>query len=158
MSSGHKSLYKLYNLKYNIYNYISNNKGKLIIFVFVTLVAILTGILTAIKLSSSASGISLSDFSMIIFVDGDAHTVSVMFSRFLSCLVMSVLLLIFSFNYYLSVIGYCLIVYRGYLIGLNCAILIIFCGFGGILNSILIIFPCQLIIMCLLGLMFCMLL
>lgn len=157
MGFNRSSKYKFGNIRFACSNFLLENKGKIIIFAFLLILSILTGVLTAIKLSKTG-GICLDDFSMILFIDGEAHTINVMLSRFLSCILISGLLLLFSLNYYVSALGFCLLVYRGYLLGLNCAILIIFCGFGGILNSILVIFPCHLIIMVLLGFMFCMML
>ena len=57
------------------------------------------------------------------------------------------LCILFSTKKWLSIFGYILICYRAFLLALNCTFIIIILGFSGTINSILIILPCQLLIL-----------
>ena len=64
------------------------------------------------------------------------------------------LLFIFALNKFVSLFGYILISYRAFLVTLNCTLLIKYMGIGGAINSIIIIFPCQLMQLLLVAMVF----
>ena len=60
-----------------------------------------------------------------------------------------------SLSIFLLPISYLLFIYRGYLIGFNCTLLIVLFGFSGMFTSIVIIIPCQIALTFLFIVYFC---
>lgn len=134
-----------YNLKFSFIEFLTNNKTKIIVCCMFCLIGILTGIFTAVKLQSAGDTDILESFNVIYKIEDFENFSANFFSRLLSYLLVSVLLLVFSLNQFLSLFGWCLLAYRSFLISLNCVSFIFIFSFNGILKSILIIFPCQLL-------------
>lgn len=155
MSKSKAIMIKMSNLKFLISDFISNNKIKIIIGIFVVLLGILTGIFTALK--SNEHKLLTFDYLIYDFVDGELHTLPVMFNRLLSCEIVFIIISISSITVFLIPIGYFVIIYRSYLVGFNSALLIISFGLTGCLSAI-IIFLCQLAILIILTLYFSLLL
>lgn len=150
--------YRLYgmtsNLKYTLLSFFNKNKIKIIIIGCVFLIALMTGVFTSIKIYNIESDFDFGKYSMYTLVDGGVYNIGAFFLRIVSMVIVAVLLCLFSVNGFLSVFGYILVSYRVFLLGMNCSLIIIRFGLSGILNSILIIFPCQLLAVLVLGLFF----
>ncbi len=144
-----------YNLKYSLIEFFSNNKAKIVVCCLFCLVGILTGIFTAVKLQSAGDNDILDSFNVIYKLEDFENFSANFFARLLSYLLVSLLLLVFSLNSFLSIFGWCLLAYRSFLISLNCVSFIFIFSFNGILKSVLIIFPCQLLMIIALMLFFC---
>ena len=144
-----------YNLKFSFIEFLTNNKTKIIVCCMFCLIGILTGIFTAVKLQSAGDTDILESFNVIYKIEDFENFSANFFSRLLSYLLVSVLLLVFSLNPFLSLFGWCLLAYRSFLISLNCVSFIFIFSFNGILKSILIIFPCQLLMIVTLMIFFC---
>lgn len=145
---------RLANIKYSLLEFYNKNKA-IIFFVGITLVvALLTGIFTSIKLYNLDKDIDLKKYSIHALLDGSVYTFKYFFLRFLSLLLMCGLLFVFSLNFWVSGFGYALLIYRGFLITLNCTFAIIKCGFSGMLFPLIIILLSQITLICLLGVLF----
>ncbi|MBE7074426.1 MAG: hypothetical protein E7376_00375 [Clostridiales bacterium] len=136
---------RLLNLKYACLEFYNKNKILIIILGLFLIVALLTGIFTSIKLYNLDNDIELEKFSMYSIIDGSIYTFRHCLLRMLSSVVMVGLLFIFSLNGFLSLFGYMLLIYRAFLITLNCTFVIISIGLGGIIGCLIIILPCQLL-------------
>ena len=90
MSKSKAIAIKMSNLKFFLSDFISHNKFKIIIGLFVILIGVLTGIFTALK-SEDCKLLSF-DYLIYDFVDGELHTLPVMLSRLLSCEVVFVII------------------------------------------------------------------
>ena len=134
---------KINNIKYSFISFCNQNKLALFFSFLLIIIFLLTGIFTGIKLYNLNSSINFNDYSFITLVSGDIYSVTIFIKRFLSVILVLGLCILFSINKWLRPLGYCLICYRAFLISLNCTFIVIFLGIGGAINSILIIFPCQ---------------
>ena len=155
MSKSKAIAIKMSNLKFFLSDFISHNKFKIIIGLFVILIGVLTGIFTALK-SEDCKLLSF-DYLIYDFVDGELHTLPVMLSRLLSCEVVFVIISISAITIFLIPIGYFVIIYRSYLVGFNATLLIVSFGLTGCLSAI-IIFVCQLVILIIMTIYFSLLL
>lgn len=145
---------KLSQVKYSLLNFYSKNKFKILLIGFLLVVFLLTGVFTALKISDLEKAIKTAEFSFEAITNGDIYDFSFLIKRFLSFLLVVALLFVFSLNKYINIFGYILICYRAYLVALNCTLIIRYMGIGGVINSIVIILPCQIIQLVLISIMF----
>lgn len=129
---------------------LKESKLKIVIVSVVTIIALLTGIIVAAKTHSSYKG--LDGYGIVDVRTGGLTTT--FFTRLLSMLFIALILFGCSFSVYLLPIGIIFLAYRAYLLGLNICLMIIFYGFSGVVVTVIIAFPCQLIAIALLGLFF----
>ena len=145
----------LFNLKYSMLEFLSQNKIKIIICCMFCFVGLLTGIFTAVKLHSIGDEDILESFNVIFKIEDFENFSANFFARLLSYVLVTILLFLFSCNSFLQIFGWCLIAYRSFLITLNCVSFIFIFSFNGIIKSVLIIFPCQLLMTLTLIIFFC---
>lgn len=136
---------KFNGLKYKITDVFRENKKSTLFYILFCLIGLLTGIFTAIKYANGASLINFNDFSLSQYLAGELGSKDLFFSRLISSTVITVIICLNSFSIYLIPISFLLITYKAYLISLNCSLIIIVNGLGGIVTCLLIIFPCQII-------------
>lgn len=141
---------KLSNLKYTILSFLIVNKVKLIAIMFVIAISLLTGIFTAVKYLNGGLVISVKEYGITEFVNGDITTTAIFFKRTLSFTVVLLVLFLCSFYGPLFPISLIVLAYRSFLLGLNVCLIVVLYGFGGIITGILIIFPMQLLMLILL--------
>ena len=138
---------KISSIKYSIIGFFNKNKTTITFIIFLVVIALLTGVFTGIKLYNMGGSIDIERYSFITLINGDIYSVSIFIKRFLSATLVLSFCILFSINKWLSIFGFLLIAYRLFLVALNCTFIVIVLGFGGTINSLLIIFPCQLLIM-----------
>lgn len=136
---------KLSNIKYNIIEFFNKHKGKIIVYGLIVVLSLLTGIFTGIKLYSYNDDLDIGDFSFESLTDGSIYTFRIFLLRYLSMLFLLLLIFILSMSFISSLFSYVLICYRSFLLALNCTLIIIFMGMPGLINGIIVIFPCQII-------------
>ncbi|MBQ3494935.1 MAG: hypothetical protein IJA69_05915 [Clostridia bacterium] len=147
--------YGVSSLKYSFIDFLRGNRLKIYICSFFLLLGLLTGIFTAIKNSSVDVGDFIDAFGLSDSIGEIEKFSENFFGRLFSCELVAVLLLLFSQLKALNVFGYCMVAYRAFLVAINCVVLIFIYSFGGILKSLLIIFPCQLLMLVILAVYFC---
>lgn len=125
-------------------------KIKTIILSLVIVIAFLTGIIVAARTHTSFASI---DGYGIIDVKTGTLTTS-FFTRLFSMLFVALILLGCSFFNFLLPIAVLFLAYRTYLLGLNICLMIVLYGFSGVIATILIALPCQLLAIILLGLFY----
>ena len=145
---------KWLNFKYAAKEFYSKNKVIIFVVGALILLALLTGIFTSIKLCNLDEDIELKDYSIYILIDGSIYSFKYFILRLVSSLVIVGLLFVFSLKKFLNCFGVALLIYRSFLITLNCTFIIIKLGIGGIMGALLIILPCHLICLTLLFLTF----
>ena len=150
-----KKFGNLYTLKYSIKDYFYQNKLKLLICLVFCVVGLLTGIFTAVKLFKLGDSELLEAFNSSFTITDLEQFSSNFFGRFLSYEFVSILLIVFSIHPALYIFGWCLLAYRTFLIAINCVSIILFFSFNGILKSLLILLPCQIIMLLILMLFYC---
>lgn len=124
---------------------LKENRVKLIISFILVFTAICTGVFIAIKSKNAYELGMLQEIDLDDFYLGVAASSSAFFSRTISLLVNVTILSVLSFSVYLFPLAEILFIYRGYLFGLNLALVFIFYGIGGAITGIIVILPCQLL-------------
>lgn len=150
----YKSGSKWLNIKYAVTDFFNKNKWLIIVLGILLLLALLTGMFTAIKLYNIDNDIDLEEYSMYTLMDGSIYSFKYLLLRLLSCFIVLGLLYVFSLTKYLYSFGFALVIYRAFLITLNVTLIIIRLGISGVLTSILIILPCQIVCVVILALLF----
>lgn len=132
-------------LRFSWFGAVKENKWKIILSFVLVLTAISTGIFVAVKSNNSYQLGRLQEISLMDFYSGFTASASAFFSRSISLLVNISILTVLSFSVYLFPLAEVLFIYRGYLFGLNFALIFIFYGIGSSITAIVVILPCQLI-------------
>ncbi|MGI5841903.1 MAG: hypothetical protein ACOX6H_01245 [Christensenellales bacterium] len=140
---------KASSLKFSLLSFVRKNKLKLIILAAISVLALVTGVFSAIKYLNGETAIIFSDFGLKELASGNSGTSAMFFQRLWSILAVLTLLMLLSLHAVLFGIGTIVVVYRSFLLGLNVTFIIILYGFSGIITGILIIFPFQLLMLCL---------
>jgi len=131
-------------LKFSFSNTLRQNKWKVLVSVVCVLVAIFTGVFVAIKAHNNFNLGSLREINLDSFYSGVAVSSSAFLSRTFSLLVNILILTGLAFVPALFVLAEVLLVYRGYLFGLNFALIFIFYGIGACVTAVVVVLPCQL--------------
>lgn len=145
----------IYSAKYSIFEFFSQNKFYFIICALFCLVGLLTGIFTAVKIFNLGEEEIFESFNITYQLEDLENFSSNFFGRLLSYEIVLILLFIFSLNPALYIFGWCLLAYRAFLITINCVMIILIFSFNGIIKSLLIILPCQILMLAVLMLFFC---
>ncbi len=145
MKKSYKAHSFINGLRFSCAGAIKANKGKIILSFALILVAICTGVFVAVKSRNNYSLGCLQEIDIGDFYSGFVASASAFFSRSISLVLNIVLLAVISFTVYLFPLAQVLFVYRGYLFGLNFALMFIMYGVGGIFTAIIIVLPCQLL-------------
>lgn len=145
---------KFASIRYSLIEFYKKNQIKIWIISFLILVALLTGIFTAVKLTDLEKALKYAEFSFEALMEGDIYKFSFFIKRFGSILLVLALLLLCSLNKFTRTFGYVLIAYRGFLLSLNITLIIMHMGFAGAVNAIIVILPCQLLELLLMTLFF----
>lgn len=132
------------------FDILKESKIKAVIVSVVVLIALLTGIIVAARTHTAFA--SIDNYGIIDVKTGTLTTT--FFTRFFSMLFIGLILLGCSFSVYLFPIGVVFIAYRAYLLGLNICLMIVHYGFSGVIVTIIVAFPCQLIALALMCLFF----
>ena len=119
-------------------------KFRLIIISTLCLILILTGLIVAIKTSSNYN---VNDNFGVVDISSNEVSNSTFFLRLFSIILIFGILLGCSFSKYLSPIALIFLLYRSYLLGLNLTLMVIVYGISGVVVSIIIVLPCQLLIL-----------
>ena len=130
-------------IKFSLFDCFKQNKIKLLVSICFLFIALLTGIIIAIKYYDSSS-ICLSNYGLADFSGGIIS--SSFFSRFFSMLLIVLLLFGCCFTSWTFPLAILILVYRTYLLGLNLTLMFILYGIPGMLVSLIIALPCQLAI------------
>lgn len=132
-------------LRFSCVNAIKANKVKIFLtFVFV-LIAIFTGVFIAIKVSNARDLCNLHEINLDSFYTGFAASSSAFFARTFSLVINIFLLAILTLSPFLFPLACVLFAYRGYLFGLNFALIFIFYGIGSMVTAVVVVLPCQLL-------------
>ena len=145
---------RLLNIKYSIIEFYKKNKTIIFVIGVLLIIALLTGIFTSIKMYNLDKDIDLKKYSIYALLDGSVYSFKYFFLRLVSTLIVCGLLFVFSLNIWVAGFGFALIVYRAFLITLNCTFAIIKCGFSGMLFPLIVILLSQILLIALLGILF----
>jgi len=147
MVKSYKTHSFLNGLRFSCFNAIKENKIKIILSFAFILIAICTGVFIAIKSNRNYELCNLKEISLENFYMGFVASSSAFGQRCVSLILNVGILTGLAFSPFLFPLAQVLFVYRGYLFGLNFALIFIFYGIGSIFTAIVIILPCQLFTM-----------
>lgn len=126
-------------------------KIKTIIILVLTTIALITGIIVAVR---TKDNYNITDYFGVVDVSANGVSSSTFFTRLLSMLLVFAICLGSAYNNYTFVIGLIFLGYRAYLLGLNLCLMIVFYGFSGVIVSVVVAFPCQLLTLIVLSVFF----
>lgn len=139
------------NLFFSIKSTLSECKLKTVFTFIFVIIGLAIGVFVAIRLNNAGDLESACDYG---FVETNL-TASGIVWRLISSLVFMLLIALLSLNIFLYPIAVIILMYKAYLIGLNIVIILITKGLTGLFLSLLIILPCQLLLMIVLSCFFC---
>lgn len=145
---------KSLDLKYGLLNFYNKNKWIILSLSLVLIIALLTGVFTSIKLYKLDSDLDLKEYSIYALLNGSLYTFKYVLLRILSICIVSILLYVCALSKWLYILGVGLLVYRAFLIALNCALVVVKYGINGLFFSLIIICICQILILLLLALQY----
>ena len=120
-------------------------KWRLIITMALCLISVALGIFFAIKLKNEDQLSNAVNYGFVDFSVVSLNSFSAFLMRILSAVVFMLLIFLFSASIFLYPLAEIILMYKGYLLGLNICIILLTGGFSGFFISIFIIFPCQLL-------------
>ncbi len=126
-------------------DYIRRHKLLLICVMFIVLASVLTGVFTAIKNADNYSSVWFDNYNIVQFYKSNMGTWDLFFDRFISYLICLIIMFLCSLNIFLTPLSFVVLIIRSYLVGLNCCFMFLLFGFGGMITTIIIIFPIQII-------------
>lgn len=132
-------------LRFSCVNAIKANKIKIFVTFIFVLIAIFTGVFIAIKANNAYELCNLREINLDGFYSGFAASSSAFFARTFSLTVNILILSVLTLSPFLFPLACVLFVYRGYLFGLNFALIFIFYGIGSMVTAVVVILPCQLL-------------
>ena len=145
----------LYTMRYSLKEFCVQNKYKIIFCIVFCLVGLLTGILTAIKIFGIDEEEIFESFNLTYQLDDLENFSANFFGRLLSYELVLIILAIFSLHPSLYVFGWCLLAYRTFLIAVNCTMILLWFSFNGVIKALLILLPCQLLMLAVMIAFFC---
>ncbi|MBQ7884914.1 MAG: hypothetical protein IJ318_02315 [Clostridia bacterium] len=140
--------------KYALVEFYNKNKVLIYIMSALLLIALLTGVFTAVKLLKLDGDLDLKKYSIYALIDGSVYTFKYFMLRLLSVSLMAGLLFVFSLAPWVYAFGFVILIYRGFLITLNCTFVIIKYGFSGMMFPLLVVFLAQIVMVALLAVVF----
>lgn len=135
-------------LRFSLSAWLKKNLWKILLSAVLVLSAVVCGIVIAVKKDLSGALKTLQSISFKKFENGVAATSATFLSRGVSLMFNALLLVLFSLSKYMFPLAEILFVYRGYLFGVNYALIFVFYGLGGILPAVLVVLPCQILTFC----------
>ncbi len=126
-------------------------KLKIICIAVALIIALLTGVIVAARTHSSFVGIE--NYGIVDVRTGTLTTT--FFSRLLSMFFVTLIVFGCSYAIYLCPLAIAILVYRAYLLGLNICLMIVFYGLSGVIVAIVVALPCQLLVLAIIGLFYC---
>lgn len=143
MAKSYKKQSFISEMKFFLADCFSQSKIKIVVTLFILFVSLVTGIILAVKFNSESSMLILEDYGIVSFV-GSGITTS-FFSRLLSVILIMIILFGCSFSGYCLPFAVIILAFRTYLLGFNLCLMLLTYGLSGIIISIFIILPCQLL-------------
>ena len=134
-----------------IIDLIKERKIALIIFSSLMIITFITGIIVAVKTKGSYD---INDNFGVVNISSNSISASSFFTRLFSMLLITLLLLGCSFTKWLSPVALLLLIYRSYLLGLYISLMIALYGISGVIVSIIVALPCQIIVLAIMTLFY----
>lgn len=135
------------NLKYALLGFFRESKVLILIMCVIVAIGLLTGVFVAIK--SGITVATLSDFDISLSKCGGGIAFASVWERFFSVLINFAIILVASLSIFLLPLGFVVVAYRAYLVGFNVALMVCLFGVGGAISGIIVVVPCQILLLAL---------
>lgn len=132
-------------IRISIGEHFAKYKWFYVILLSVCLVGLVAGFITGFRSAEDLTLVDLPDVTLVAFIKKDIANLSVFFSRIFAFLGLLILIWVSNCKKWLAFITFVVLLYRSFLVGVNCAMLIVLYQMGGIINVILIFFPFHLL-------------
>ncbi len=132
-------------IKYSIGDHFSQYKWEYLILIAIIMTGLIVGFVVGFNRADNFSLSDLPDNVLALYINKKTSGLSVFFSRLFGFLGLCLLIICVNAKGYLCWISFFVFLYRSFLIGINCAILISLYKFGGVVNVILLYFPVHLL-------------
>lgn len=147
MKKSYKSHMFFSGIKMSCQNALRQNKFKFILTICLVIVSLSTGIFIAIKSNQNYNLGQRREIDLCDYYSGAIATASAFGQRALSLILNLILLTLLSFTPFCFPLAELLLMYRAYLFGLNFTLIFIFYGVGSIITAVVIVLPCQLLLL-----------
>jgi len=111
----------------------------------VCLAGLIMGFIVGFNRAENIKLKDLPDTVLVAFINKDITNASVFFSRFFAFVGLTILVWLTNCKPFLCWLTFIVLLYRAFILGVNCALLIVLYEVGGIINVIIIFLPCHLI-------------
>lgn len=143
-----------YNLKNNFSKFFAEYKFLICLSFLFLVVGFVVGAVIITKNSGDVELNHLIDAGLIDVLTGDKTGMGLFFTHFLGFCCCFCLLIVCNFKPWLNCFACFVLLVRGYIAGFDATILILTFGLAGVFNVVLIILPCELLVWCVLSLVF----
>lgn len=131
--------------KISISEHFAKYKWMYVILGAVCLTGLIAGFIIGFNRAENIELEDLPDTILLSFINKEIPNSSIFFARFFSFLGLLILIWVSNCKPFLCFITFIVLLYRSFLIGLNCSILIILYQIGGVINVFLIFLPVHLL-------------
>jgi|LGOV01.1.fsa_nt_gb hypothetical protein len=136
---------KIYYIKQKLIQHLKDYKILYIIGGLVFLLGFVCGVFTAIKYADLVDIRDITDSVLINFLKDETSVFGVFFSRVISYIFICVIIILINAVFWCIPLNYIFLFYKSFILAMNISFLIILFGFSGILISLLVLIPCQVI-------------
>ncbi len=141
----------LSNTLFSVKSMLGECKIRTIITLIFVIIGLVIGIFVAIRLNNSGCLENAEEYGYV----ATNLTAGGIIWRLISSIIFLALIALLSLNIFLYPIAEIILIYKAYLVGLNIVIILLTKGLSGLFLSILIVFPCQLMLLVVLSCFFC---
>ena len=136
-----------YRLGSEICTFFKHYKKIIILLLFLALLGIVAGIFTSTKYSSSLELENIPDKNLVDFITNGKGSFGTFFAYAIKYLIVIFLIIFLNINTFFSIVNIIYIFIFGYQIGFTVYAIIAIYSFAGIINSVIIIIPFQLLLL-----------
>ena len=134
--------YSIYDIKY----YFSKNKKIYLFFLFFLFLGVIAGIIISVSSDSYLTLLTSKDKVLFDYVNGKADFGKQSMKIMFSFLVFQIIVFLLSLNFYSGLISFLLVSYQGSLFYLSLSAVILKYGFSGVLTTLFLILPVNIIL------------
>ncbi len=131
--------------KYDLKIHLKNNFWVYFLIAFIMIVGVIFGFILAFSGNDYVDLLSSTDKNLFEYINGSAELSSIFFSRLLSLLLFMFIIFVTSLSVYTTTISIIIMGYQCLLLVLSCFAVIDLYGISGVINSLLLIIPINLI-------------
>ena len=134
---------RVYGVRQSISGHFSCYKVFYILLGVCALAGLILGLTSGFRYSGAVELEHLADNLLIKFIEKDISIISLFLSRFFIVVGLFALIWVANYKPWMCFVTPIIIIYRAFLLGLNCAVLIVLFKLGGVVNVLVVYIPCH---------------